>query len=165
MAHLPVVQYTVPSIRSRSAEVPINEISAGLHKKLLRDMCDTMQAENGIGIAAPQVGVNIRAIIISTKDGPLKVFNPKIIRHSIRRETSEEGCLSVKGIFGPVPRYRSIHVRGYDEHGQLFDHQAKGMLARVFQHEIDHLNGSLFIDRAKAITQGLFDLKKWRRPV
>ncbi|USN53874.1 MAG: peptide deformylase [Candidatus Nomurabacteria bacterium] len=163
MAHLHVTQYNEESIRQPSKAVTLDDIRAGTFRKLVKDMLETMYAENGIGIAAPQVGVNLRIIIVETKDGPIVMMNPVIQKKSLRKETVEEGCLSVKGIFGPVPRHRSLTVKGYDEKGESYTMQAEGLLARIFQHEVDHLNGGLFIDRAKGITHGTFDLKKWKR--
>lgn len=128
-------------------------------------MAETMKAENGVGIAAPQIGVNFRIIIVETKSGSRVLVNPSLQRRSIRRETMEEGCLSVKGVFGPVSRHRSVTVHGWNEHGQAVQFRAEGFLARIFQHEVDHLNGTLFIDRARSISQGTLNLKKWKRPV
>lgn len=163
MPHRRIVQYDEKSIRQPSKAVTLEDIRAGTFRKLIRDMLESMRVENGIGIAAPQIGVNLRVIIVDTKEGPMVMMNPVIKKKSLRKETTEEGCLSVKGIFGPVPRHISLTVQGYSEDGEEFTVEAKGLLARIFQHEVDHLNGGLFIDRAKGITHGEFDIKKWKR--
>ncbi|MFH0852897.1 MAG: peptide deformylase [bacterium] len=165
MSILPVVQYNQKTIRLPSVEVTRQDIVSGLLNKLIKNMKDTMTAENGIGIAASQIGDNRRVIIITTKKGPEVVFNPVILNKSFRKETIEEGCLSVKGVFGPVARHRQIKVTGLNRHGETIIYQAKGLMARIFQHEVDHLNGTLFIDRAKNISQGSIDLKKWKKRV
>ncbi len=165
MPSRPVTQYTVPSIRAASAEVPLEELRAGKLGKLLRDMLETMRKENGVGIAAPQIGVNRRVIIVDLPEGPLSIINPVLSKHSLKRETLEEGCLSVKGVFGPVQRHSSVHVTGYTDTGEHFAMTAKGFAARIFQHEVDHLNGTLFIDRAQRISQGAIDLPRWKRSV
>ncbi len=131
----------------------------------MRDLKDTMREENGVGIAAPQIGVNVQVIAVETKSGPWVVINPKIIRRSWRRESSEEGCLSVKGVFGPVKRAREVLVKGLDERGRPIEHRARGLLARIFQHEVDHLSGTLIIDRLERVNTGKIDLKKWRRSI
>lgn len=113
-----------------------------------------MRWANGVGIASPQVGKNIRLALVDTKDGAITVINPVILRHSLRKISGEEGCLSVPSVFGTVKRWRSVTVRYTDALGQVHTERAEGMLARVFQHEIDHLDGLLFIDRAKCLTHG-----------
>lgn len=158
-----VVQYSEDSIRKRSGEIPIEDIVSGRLGQLIKNMRDTMRKENGIGIAAPQIGDNRRVIIVETKHGPLVVFNPVLHNRSILQDTQDEGCLSVKGIFGTVRRHRALRVTGIDEQGRPIKLQAKGLLARIFQHEVDHLNGILIIDRMKKVTQGDFDLKAWKK--
>jgi peptide deformylase len=160
-----VTQYDQPSIREPSEEVPLRELRDGKLAKLLRDMLETMRKEHGVGIAAPQIFVNRRVIIVDTNDGPKFIINPILSKKSLKRETIEEGCLSVKGVFGQVKRHYAVHVEGYNELGEPVEYKPKGFLARIFQHEVDHLNGTLFIDRASLITQGSIDLKQWRRSV
>ncbi|GAB4434960.1 MAG: peptide deformylase [Anaerolineae bacterium] len=128
---------------------------------LIDDMLETMRAAPGVGLAAPQVGVSQRVIVIDMPDdeevyGPGAgethiVVNPEIVKAS--RETVEgtEGCLSIPGYAGAVERAESVKVRGQDRHGKPVRIKAEGWLARVFQHEIDHLDGVLFIDRASAV--------------
>lgn len=138
-------------LREPSREVESVEITTAKMTKLITDMTETMFAANGIGIAAPQVGVGIRTIVVLGPDGPLTVFNPEIIKKSLRTTPSEEGCLSVPKKYGTVKRYRSLTVTGLNEKGETFKTKFNGMTAIIFQHEIDHLNGTLFIDKAKKI--------------
>ncbi|MFH0952096.1 MAG: peptide deformylase [Patescibacteria group bacterium] len=123
-------------------------------KNLIRDLIDSMKKSDGIGIAAPQINVSQQVIIVNTDSGPLSLINPKIIARSIRREDGEEGCLSVPGVYGIVPRHRKIRVTGYDIKGNKQMIKAEGLFARVLQHEIDHINGILFIKKTKEITRG-----------
>jgi len=154
MAKLPIVHYPTPTLKQPSRDLTLKEIRSAETAALIRDMEETMHLANGIGIAAPQVGKNIRLALVDTRHGPIVLANPRIIRGSVRKINGEEGCLSVPGVFGEVKRYRAITVHYLDDHGEVHDERVEGMLARVFQHEIDHLNGTLFIDRVKRITHG-----------
>lgn len=115
-------------------------------RELIAGMEKIMKKYNGIGLAAPQVGVIQRVILINTKDGVLPMVNPQITKKSRAQETGEEGCLSLPDFFGPVKRHIDITVRFFDSQGAQCSLEASGLLARVIQHEIDHLNGVLFID-------------------
>ncbi len=136
-------------LRERAKEVNPKEMTTPQMKQLILDMKETMFAANGIGIAAPQVNKSIRLIIVLGTDGPITVFNPEIKKKSLRGVISEEGCLSVPKKYGTVKRYRTLTVKGCNEHGEKFTAKTEGMTAIIFQHEIDHLNGALFIDKAK----------------
>ena len=127
--------------------VDINEET----RKLLDDMVHTMHQQKGVGLAAPQVGVSKRLIVIDTSAGEddgmiLRVINPEILEAS-GEQVGEEGCLSVPGEYEPVRRAEKVKVKALSEEGKPYTMGAEGFLARVFQHEIDHLNGVLFIDR------------------
>jgi len=127
--------------------VDINEET----RKLLDDMVHTMHQQKGVGLAAPQVGVSKRLIVIDTSAGEddgmiLRVINPEILEAS-GEQVGEEGCLSVPGEYEPVRRAEKVKVKALSEEGKPYTMEAEGFLARVFQHEIDHLNGVLFIDR------------------
>lgn len=151
----PVVQIGDPVLRTRGRVLTTEEITSRTMQELMDIMVNTMHAENGIGIAAQQIGESLMLAIVSHADGDLVVCNPKIMKRStFRREASEEGCLSVRGVFGVVRRYKSITVAFQDRTGKKIRMQAHGLLARVFQHEIDHLDGKVFLDRTKHITQG-----------
>lgn len=135
-------------LRVVSAEMTPADISDPKTKQLVMDMIETMKLENGIGIAAPQIGIHKRLIIVNVGENDPRAFlNPKIISKSFLKMESEEGCLSVPGVFGIVKRHRSVTVTAQDLHGNKMTFRAEGLMAIVFQHEIDHLNGILFIDK------------------
>ncbi len=123
-------------------------------QKLIDDMFETMKKENGVGIAAPQVGEHVRVIIAETGEGPEAFINPKIISTSDRMVESEEGCLSVPGVYGLVKRHSTVKVKAKNRFGETVRLKAGGLLSIIFQHEIDHLNGILFIDKAYEIIEG-----------
>lgn len=110
-----------------------------------------MARSDGVGLAAPQIGQNIALAVINSKDGAFCLINPKIIKKSWARELGQEGCLSVPGIFGKVRRHKKITLIYLDREGKKIKLTAQGLMARVLQHEIDHLNGILFIDKATEI--------------
>ncbi len=116
-------------------------------RKLVRDMLETMHAEPGrVGLAAPQVGVPLRVIVIGMpEEEDLILINPKIVRRRGER-VIDEGCLSVPGYFGQITRAESVTVKGRDQNGKEVRIKAEGLLAQVLEHEIDHLNGTLYID-------------------
>lgn len=114
--------------------------------RLLDDMAETMYKENGAGLAAPQVGILKRVIVVDIGDGLIKLINPEIVEQE-GEEQGEEGCLSVPEIIGEVKRPYKLKVKGLNELGEEIEIKAKGFLARAFCHEIDHLDGILFIDK------------------
>jgi len=116
-------------------------------QELARNMTETMNDQDGIGLAGPQVGVSKRIISVKTKDGDLIFINPKITKKSLLKNVAEEGCLSIPGVFGPVKRHNSIYLEARDINNKSIKLKAKGLLARVIQHEVDHLDGVLFIDK------------------
>lgn len=116
-------------------------------QKLLNNMVETMYKAGGVGLAAPQVGVSKRVIVVDIGEGLIELINPEILSFS-GREIDTEGCLSIPGIVGDVPRASDVKVKGLDRSGKECAIEAKGLLARALQHEIDHLDGILFIDRA-----------------
>lgn len=134
-------------LRQKSIDVSFAEMKSSKIKNLIADMKETMRHENGVGIAAPQVCIIKRVIIVDMPSGAKVFFNPKIIRHSIFKKKDEEGCLSVPGVFGIVKRYKSIVVEAFDEDAKKVTVNACGLLSVIFQHEIDHLDGILFIDK------------------
>ena len=115
--------------------------------QLLDDMYETMQEANGVGLAAPQVGIRRRIVVIDVGEGPIELMNPEILRESEEMDEDTEGCLSFPGKYGLVKRPRSVTVRAQDRDGNLFELEGEGLLARAFCHEIDHLDGVLFITR------------------
>jgi peptide deformylase len=138
-----------PILRKKSEEVSSEKITEKKLQTLALNMAKTMKEKDGIGLAAPQVGENVRLITVNTKDGILILFNPKITKKSFAKEWAEEGCLSVPGIYGKVKRNKKINCIYLDISGEKRKISAEGLLARVIQHEIDHLDGILFIDKAK----------------
>ena len=151
MAILPLTKHPAPLLRERSKNVddPANKKI----QKLILDMNDTMIDADGIGIAAPQVGVNICLFLVRTdsKRGYDVYMNPTISGMSLRKRKLEEGCLSVPGTFGPVKRALALTIAYTNEKGEQKKEKAQGLLARVLQHEYDHIDGTLFIDRAESL--------------
>lgn len=115
--------------------------------RLLDDMVDTMYAANGVGLAAPQIGVSKRLFVADVGDGPIKLVNPRLVDHK-GRAYGTEGCLSIPGVMGQVERWKNVVFKGLDEKGEPVVYEASGLLAVVFQHEFDHLEGQLFTDLA-----------------
>ncbi len=113
---------------------------------LLDDMYETMQSREGVGLAAPQVGILKRAVVIDIGDGKIELINPEIVEES-GEQTGSEGCLSVPGVFGEVTRPNVVTVKAQDRDGKWFKITGKELLARAFCHEIEHLDGKLFLDR------------------
>jgi peptide deformylase len=148
---LDIVTHPAKSLRERSAEIDPKELKN--MRELIADMKLTMEKKDGVGLAAPQIGNNIRMIVISTKDGPLAMINPVLKNLSFFKEWGEEGCLSVPGKYGQVKRHRSLKCEYLDDQGNKKAMQATGLMARILQHEVDHLDGVLFIDKAKDIEE------------
>lgn len=148
---LDIITSPNPNLKKRSDE--IKDPTAPEVQNLIPDLVLTMVQKDGIGIAAPQVGINIRLTIINTADGPLALINPEITFKSKKMELGEEGCLSVPGIFGLVRRHAKIKVKARTYSGDKVEFSAQDLFARVIQHEIDHLDGILFIDKAEKIIQ------------
>ena len=151
--------------RLRILSKPVATFDADL-KTLADDMTATMFKENGVGLAAPQVGKNVRLAIVrfGTDEKKERVFamaNPEIIARSEETETMEEGCLSIPGIFGPVTRTLRLTLRYQDLAGAAHEEEVAGFDARIVQHEIDHLDGTLYIDRVGDKTR-LIEVKRSR---
>jgi peptide deformylase len=144
-----IVKDPDPVLREKAK--PVTKFNANLHK-LLDDMAETMYDANGVGLAAPQIGILKRVIVIDTGDehGLIEMVNPEIIDKS-GEQFGPEGCLSIPGINGEVRRAMWVKVRGQDRHGNEYTMEGEGLLARAFQHEVDHLNGILFTDLAERI--------------
>ena len=134
-------------LRQKAKRFLVDEILAPKTRPLVLKMADVMLEKDGIGLAGPQVNIGKRVIVIATQDGAIPFFNPKIVKKSWRKEVAEEGCLSVPGIFGKVKRYYGVTVEYYDADAKKQKIKARGLFARVLQHEIDHLDGILFIDK------------------
>ena len=119
-------------------------------RSVLDNMVQTMQEADGVGLAAPQVGVSLRVVVIDVGEGLIELINPVIVA-SEGCETGTEGCLSIPGMYGEVERFTSVTVQGLDRQGAPITVQGSGLLARALQHEIDHLEGVLFIERAQSV--------------
>ncbi len=144
MAILHIVRYPDPVLREKAKEV--TKITPNL-KRMVQNMAETMYEAGGIGLAAPQIGISKRVIVIDLGEGLTTLINPEILEAS-GKERGKEGCLSFPGIWGEVDRALSVKVRGFDLKGEEVYISAQGFLARALQHEIDHLDGIVFTDRA-----------------
>jgi peptide deformylase len=149
-----VITIPTSTLRDRSKEVTRDFVLLRETQDFIQNLIATMYEDDGIGIAAPQVGNNIRICIIGKNAIPgkkkdLVLINPIWIKTSRKTEWDVEGCLSVPKIFGKVKRYITIEVEALDETGTKIKFEAKKFFARVIQHEVDHLDGILFIDKAK----------------
>ena len=148
MAKLKIVKLGDETLRKVCR--PVDKITPRI-LTLLDDMAETMHAANGCGLAAPQVGVLRRIVVVEVEEGQLiELINPKIIAYSGEQEDAE-GCLSVPGKCGTVKRPMHVTVRAMNRHGETFDITGSELLARAFCHELDHLDGKLYIDIAKNI--------------
>jgi len=138
-------------LRKKSVEINPKKIAKPELNTLISVMIKTMLKTDGVGLAAPQIGRNIRLAVINSKDGAFCLINPKYTKKSWARELGQEGCLSLPGIFGKVKRHKKISLTYYNQDGKKTNLTVAGMMARVIQHEIDHLDGILFIDKATEI--------------
>lgn len=161
MAVLKILTYPHPKLRRKS--VPIENIGGNV-EKLLDDIAETMYHAPGIGLAAPQVGLNLRVCVIDVSprdensEGLIELINPVIISaEGVQME--EEGCLSIPGFVSQVKRKAIVKVRALNRSGKSFEIEGTGLLARAFQHEIDHLDGILFIDRLSRLKRELLKRK------
>jgi len=157
MKNLEVIKLPHPTLRMKAHE--IRDFGNDL-QELAEDMIVTMREQDGVGLAAPQVNQSLRMIVVeypeddSREDAEAKLFvmvNPVIVKRSEETVLGIEGCLSVPDVVGEVERAVQVEVRGFNRYGKKMKVRAKGWLARVFQHEIDHLDGVLFIDKATQV--------------
>jgi len=142
MCHLPD-----PVLRQKAKRVPTVDKSV---QRLIDDMVETMQQANGAGLAAPQVGVSLRVIVLQVPgEEPIAIVNPEIVKRTGEQEVAE-GCLSFPGYAGEIKRSASVTVKGLDRQGKPTRIKATGLMAETLQHEIDHLNGILYIDHLES---------------
>ena len=163
MAARPIVKMGTPSLFEKSAPWPANKFDSPELHGLLADMKDSMIAANGAGLAAPQIGENVRVVIFEVNNNsrypnrepiPFTVLvNPVLIPASDEKIDDWEGCLSVPGMRGLVPRYPTLRYTGFDAFGNAIDRTVDGFHARVVQHEVDHLNGVLYPMRITDMTK------------
>lgn len=161
---------TLPDPILKRKARPVTRFDKELHT-LLDDMVETMRDAPGVGLAAPQIGLSDRILVIEyyekeedeeLEDAPKKVWaviNPEIVKVSEEMVMGVEGCLSIPGLLGEVERHAEIQVKALNKHGKPMKVKAKGWLARIFQHEIDHLNGVLFTERAVRVWQPKQDVE------
>ena len=143
----------------RKKSRPVEKFDEKLHK-LLDDMAETMYNANGVGLAAPQVGVLRRVcVVLDEEDQLIELVNPEII-YTEGEQTGLEGCLSVPGKYGVVTRPEVVRVRAQDRDGQWFEVEDEGLTARCFCHEIEHLDGHLFVEHTDRLMEGE-ELQKW----
>lgn len=163
-----------PVLRDFAEPVPLGEIKSDEIQKIIEDMKNSLaKEEEGVAIAAPQIGVALRIFIVSKKIFQLidakksdkdkfddiVFINPEITKLSREKEVMEEGCLSVRDYYGKIKRATKATVKAYDENGNVFERGGSRLLAQIFQHEIDHLNGILFTDSAKDVKKITKDKK------
>ncbi len=154
---LRITQFGNPILRRKQKSVSESMLHAGTFRALVKKMFPTMHRANGVGLAAPQVGKNMSFAVVEVRKTRLRpdttplaktvIINPRITSHSRKVEYDWEGCLSLESVRGLVPRYKEIAVEYEDLSGKKIVRNLKGYHARVFQHEIDHLNGILYVDR------------------
>ena len=148
----------------REPALPVARVDEAL-RLLIADMFETMYAQDGVGLAAPQVGVGQRVIVIDPREDETKPFaliNPRITWLSDDLDRAEEGCLSIPGLKEIVERSFAVRVEGLDRDGEPLLIEATALLARILQHEVDHLDGVLFIDRLSPLKRRML-LKKWQK--
>ncbi|MCU0660437.1 MAG: peptide deformylase [Candidatus Pacebacteria bacterium] len=173
-----IVQREHPVLREIAKAVPLKDIPTQEIKRVIARMCEALALQDdGVAIAAPQIGESLRIFVVSGKifdkgfekenyvrdpknTHPDSVYiNPEIIKLSREKKFMAEGCLSVRWLYGDVKRATRATVRAYDEHGNSFERGAGGLLAQIFQHEIDHLDGTLFIDKATNVHETKLDAR------
>jgi peptide deformylase len=154
-----------PVLRDRAE--PVEAFDPEL-ESLVQDMFETMYHADGVGLAAPQIGISRRVLVVDVRNeevpesGRYALVNPEVLDSSSATEKATEGCLSIPGLEDVVSRPASVEVRGFDPSGREVTITAEGLLARALQHEIDHLNGVLFLDRVSALKRRML-LKKWKK--
>jgi peptide deformylase len=144
----------------REETTPVSDFGPEF-QKLVDDMFETMYAAKGIGLAAPQVGRRERVAVVDVEGARYVIANPEIAEHE-GSQLGEEGCLSIPDVYADVERAMRVIIRAFDRHGNAFEVDAKELLARCFQHEIDHLHGKLFLDHLGLLKRRAA-LKKWEK--
>ncbi len=151
-----------PVLRQRAAPVAAVDDTV---RRLVDDLFETMHAAKGVGLAANQIGIARRVAVVDVGEDappPLVLINPRIVPASDVLETAEEGCLSIPDVYGDVERHLSVRLEALDREGRPYKVELSGFKARAVQHEIDHLDGVLFLDHLSAVKRGLL-LAKWKK--
>jgi len=147
MAVLPICHLPDPVLKRKAKRVPSVDSSI---QRLVDDMVETMQQANGVGLSAPQVGISLRVVVLQMPGTePIAIINPKIVRRTGEREVTE-GCLSIPGYAGEIKRSVSVTVKGQTRQGKAIRLKATGLMAEALEHELDHLNGILYIDHIES---------------
>lgn len=148
MAILPICHYPDDSVLRQKAK-RVSSIDNSI-QRLINDMVETMQQADGVGLAAPQIGVSLRVAVLQMPgEEPMAIINPQFVKRSGEQEVTE-GCLSIPGYFGQIKRSASVVVKGLDSEGKAIRIKAIGLMAEALEHEIDHLNGILYIDHIES---------------
>ncbi len=161
---LPILKFPNKVLRA-----PTQEVAFPLSKevqKLVKDMADTVRNADGVGLAAPQVGKSFRLAVINLEKNGLSLFplfNPKILKKSLIKVEVEEGCLSLPGIFGMVKRPKKITIEAQNAKGEKIKFTDQAWVARIVQHEMDHIDGKLIIDHIRKYTKGEEIIKEWKK--
>jgi peptide deformylase len=166
MPALPIVRLGHPALRTPAQPVPPARIALPETQSLIDDMIETMREANGVGLAAPQVGVELQLFLYQAA-GPPEIPLQVVINPMIRPQSGElvydwEGCLSIPDLRGLVPRHPAVRVQALDREGRPLDYLVSGFEARIVQHEFDHLNGVVFLDRMRDL-HSLAYLKEWEQ--
>lgn len=174
MKIIPRTQFGNPILRTKAKKIPLNFFSKDKFKELVKQMIYTMRRTGGVGLAAPQIGESLSLAVMETrptparpkleKKGPIVIVNPRIVKYSKEKTGDWEGCLSFKNVRGNVPRSKVVTVEYYNEKGEKMVEKATGLWARIFQHEIDHLNGIVYIDRIKD-TKTIMTLSEFKKRI
>ncbi len=159
-----ILQREHPVLRETARSVPVSDIGSPEVERAIEEMKASMaEQKDGVAIAAPQIGIPLRIFVVSGSllkqadktytgsDADLVFINPEIVKMSKEKREVEEGCLSVRWLYGKVKRSVRVTIKALNEKGEKIERGASGLLAQIFQHEIDHLNGILFIDKAKEV--------------
>ena len=158
-AKRPIVKYPARVLRETAREV--DRVSKKT-QQLIDDMMKLMKQANGVGLAAPQIGILQRVIVIAPEDmKPMAIINPRVVRAE-GEQIGQEGCLSIPGLYGDVKRAKHVDVEGYDRKGRPITLELEDLPARVVQHEVDHLDGVLFIDKVDFATLHWMDPEEGR---
>lgn len=160
---LEIVTYPDKILRKKAKD--INNIKSDENQQLIADMILTMQIKDGVGLAGPQVGINKKIFIVNDGNGVQVIINPRIIFKSFKKNVMEEGCLSIPKVYGLVTRPENIWIFYKNNFGKLQFKKATQLLARIIQHENDHLLGILFIDKTDKITNGQNFLTEYKNNV
>jgi peptide deformylase len=162
----PVVRLGHPALRAPARPASLDRLADPEIQQLIDDLVDTMRALSGVGLSAPQLGVGLRIFVYEKpravrdrEPGPVVIVNPTIVPLAGEPICDWEGCLSIPGFFGWVPRHPAVHVRGTGRGGEALDYVTQGPEARVVQHELDHLQGVVFLDRVADLKTLRFEIE------